>query len=332
MIIAVNDSSQVSVARRATSSLARGLLFDEEGTSRSALLATELATNLLKHAGGGEMLLGQYQDAGRKGLELIALDKGPGIDDLPKAMEDGHSTAGGMGGGLGAIRRQSDNFAFYSKHGLGTAVMVRVHDRKKPSPRAVPGPRVALGAAAAPLAGEGVSGDDWAFAATRQGPTLMSVDGSGHGTFANAAAAAAVAAFGTHAEQDCPRLVEQMHLALKPTRGGAVAVARVDVANGLLRFVGVGNIAALLLSEGKTQRMVSHNGVLGLAVPRIREFTYPFTGVATVILHSDGLSSRWDLASYPGLSVSHPSLIAAVLFRDHRRGRDDAAIAVMRVG
>lgn len=332
MLIAVNDSSQVSAARRATSSLARELTFDEEGTGRGALLATELATNLLKHAGGGEILLDRYQEAGRTGLQLLALDRGPGIADLAKAMRDGYSTAGGMGGGLGAIRRQADDFAFYSRPGLGTVVMVRLHDRGRPAPASPQGPAVVLGAAAAPLAGESVSGDDWAFAAASSGPTLMSVDGSGHGSYAKAAALAAVAAFQNNAEKECPRLVELIDMALRPTRGGAVAVARLDRPSGLVRFVGVGNIVAVLLNGGKQQRMVSHNGVLGHAVPRIREFTYPFEGVATVILHSDGLSPRWDLAAYPGLAVSHPSLIAAVLFRDHRRGRDDASIVVMRVG
>jgi hypothetical protein len=49
-----------------------------------------------------------------------------------------------------------------------------------------------------------------------------------------------------------------------------------------------------------------------------------------IILHSDGIASRWDIAAYPGLAVQHPSLIAGVLLRDHRRGRDDAAAVAMR--
>src|SRR5262249_41951060 len=153
-------------------------------------------------------------------------------------------------------------FAFYSRPGLGTVVMVRLHGASRPAPAVPQGPAVVLGAAAAPLTGETVSGDDWAFAAASPGPTLMSVDGSGHGSYANAAALTAVTAFQSNAEKECPRLVELIHLALKPTRGGALAVARLDPTSGVVRFVGVGNIVAVLLSEGRQQRMVSHNGVL----------------------------------------------------------------------
>jgi len=108
-------------------------------------------------------------------------------------------------------------------------------------------------------------------------------------------------------------------------------VVRVDQAQRLVRYVGVGNIAGAVVSQGVVRRMVSHNGTAGHIAPRIREFTYPWSGSATIILHSDGLSSKWDLDAYPGLATSHPSLIAGVLFRDYRRGNDDASIAVMRV-
>jgi anti-sigma regulatory factor (Ser/Thr protein kinase) len=330
MLVTLSDSSEVAAARRAANSRAQDLGFDEQTAGRSALVATELATNLLKHAGRGQILLDPYRDSTGSGLEILSLDKGPGIADLGRAMADGYSTAGSMGTGLGAVRRQTDEFAVYSRPSLGTVIMARIRDGK-PVPAPTP-PIVFLGAVVAPVAGQSVSGDRWGFASPPLGPTLMAVDGSGHGPQAEAAADAAIAAFERHAAEDCVPLIESLHRALAPTRGGAVAVARIDSAKGMLRFVGVGNIAGVLVSEGKLQRMVSHNGVLGHIAPRIREFTYPFKGGVTLLMHSDGLSSKWDLESYPGLGVSHPSLIAGVLFRDHRRERDDASVVVMRVG
>ena len=98
----------------------------------------------------------------------------------------------------------------------------------------------------------------------------------------------------------------------------------------MVRFVGVGNIGAVLANGGEARRMASYNGTAGHVAPRIREFTYPFTGRPLVILHSDGLSARWEIDAYPGLAASHPSLVAGVLFRDHRRGRDDATVVAMR--
>ena len=117
---------------------------------------------------------------------------------------------------------------------------------------------------------------------------------------------------------------------LPPTRGAAVAVARIDAAAQVVRFVGVGNISALLVQPAGARHMVSHNGTAGHVAPRIREFTYEFTSDPLVILHSDGLATRWDIAAYPGLTAQHPSLIAGVLLRDHRRSRDDASVVAMR--
>lgn len=326
MLVRVSDSSEVSAARRATTSLAQGLGLDEQATGRAALVVTELATNLLKHGGGGQILLDRYRDAGGSGLELQSLDKGPGIADLGRAMTDGYSSVGSMGTGLGAIRRQSDDFAVYSRPGQGTAIVARIRDPAGPS-----FPAVIIGVALIPLAGEPVSGDSWAFAGPEAGPTLMAIDGSGHGSQAETAARAAAAAFERNAAKGCVTLLEAMHGALASTRGGAVAVARIDRQAGQLRYAGVGNISGAMVCEGRLQRMVSHNGVLGHIVPRIREFTYPCKGEVTVILHSDGVSARWDLETYPGLAVAHPSLIAGVLLRDFGRARDDACVVVMRV-
>jgi hypothetical protein len=109
-----------------------------------------------------------------------------------------------------------------------------------------------------------------------------------------------------------------------------VAVARIDEAARTVRYVGVGNICGVLVTAAGARHMVSHNGTAGHIAPRIREFTYDFTGNPLVILHSDGLTGRWDLAAYPGLASQHPSLIAGVLLRDHRRARDDASVVAMR--
>ena len=158
----------------------------------------------------------------------------------------------------------------------------------------------------------------------------MLVDGSGHGVEAARAAETAIRTFAQHADGSCEEIVERLHRALAPTRGAAVAVARIDATARVVRFVGVGNVSAVLVNEGNTRHMISHNGTAGHVAPRIREFVYDWTVDPLVILHSDGLTSRWDLAAYPGLTVQHPSLVAGVLLRDHRRGRDDASVVAMR--
>ncbi len=188
-----------------------------------------------------------------------------------------------------------------------------------------------VGAVLAPYPGEQVCGDNWSFSQTQAGPTLLLADGAGHGVEAARAAEAA--------DPDVCRPMPTVHVrkslsalhrALGATRGAAVAVARIDMAARTVRFVGVGNISAILVHSGGARHMVSHNGTAGHVAPRIREFTYEFDAEPLVILHSDGLATRWDIAAYPGLTVQHPSLVAGVLLRDHRRGRDDASVVAMR--
>jgi anti-sigma regulatory factor (Ser/Thr protein kinase) len=327
VITAVSDQSHVGEARRVAGELARNGGANETQRARAALIATEMATNILKHARGeGMIAMDRFQDALGAGVELLAIDKGPGIADLQASLADGYSTAGSPGTGLGAISRQADLFGVYSRPGLGTVIQARLVDG--PPSKIASG--TDIGVVAATYPGETVCGDRWAFDANGRGRTLLVADGSGHGLQAARAADLATKIFSEHGGEDCVSLVERMHRGLAPTRGAALAVARIDLDEAVIRFVGVGNIAGAVVAGADARQMVSHNGTAGHVAPRIREFTYPFATASCVIMHSDGLSNRWRIGDYPGLAACHPSLIAAVLFRDFRRGRDDATIVVMR--
>jgi anti-sigma regulatory factor (Ser/Thr protein kinase) len=327
VITSVSDQSHVGEARRAAVELARKGGANETQSGRAALIATEMATNILKHArGDGVIAVDRFHDAQGTGVELLAIDKGPGINDLQASLADGYSTAGSPGTGLGAIARQADLFGAYSRPGLGTVIQARIVEALP----AAHAPATDLGVVAATYPGETVCGDRWAFASNGRGRTLLIADGSGHGAHAAHAAELAATIFSEHATDDCVSLAERMHRGLAPSRGAALAVARVDAGELLIRFVGIGNIAGAVVTGAETRQMVSHNGTAGHVAPRIREFTYSYVGTPCIIMHSDGLSGRWRMTDYPGLAACHPSLIAAVLFRDFRRGRDDATIVVMR--
>ncbi len=325
MFTEVSDSSQVAQARRLIGDLALVLGFPRERIDQIAIVVTELATNLVKHGAGGHIHARQFDDAGGAGLEVLALDRGKGMADVGRCMEDGYSTAGSPGNGLGAIGRLADDVQVYSRSELGSAIMVRILQRPANNRHGAQ-----LGAVLAPYPGEQVCGDNWSFMQSKAGPTIMLVDGSGHGVEAARAAKIATEIFASDAAAPCETIVAAMHSALAPTRGAVVGVARIDTAARVVRFVGIGNIAARLILSGESRHMVSHNGTVGHVAPRIREFTYEYTGAPLVILHSDGLTTRWSHAAYPGLAGQHPSLIAGVLLRDHRRGRDDASVVAMR--
>lgn len=327
--IPVLEQSQVAEARRRTAAVAASVGFDDGDAGRAALVATELATNLLKHAGGGEMLVGAFEDEAGAGVDVLSLDKGPGMADLRASQEDGRSTAGSSGTGLGAIRRQSERFELVSWPGKGTVVLARLRRGRAadPAPAAF-----SWGGLAVPLEGEEACGDAWcARALGDEGDGfLMLVDGLGHGPMAAAAAHAALGLFDRRDERDPVVLLERLHAALRPTRGAAISLARVDADADTVVFAGVGNVAGVLASPTGGRRMISHNGTVGHVMRRVQAFDHPLPRGGLVVLASDGIATSWSLDGYPGLIEAHPLIVAAVILRDFRRPRDDAAVLVAR--
>ena len=326
-IATVEDSSHVGEVRRLASGMARLSGFDEEDEGRVAVVVSELATNLVKHATGGVLLL---RSLGGEGLEILSLDRGPGIADLAASLNDGFSTAATAGNGLGAVRRMAGEFDIYSHAPSGTAVLARMRPRSASARAAA---ALAVGAVCIPHPGESVSGDDWDVRATARGCQVMVADGLGHGPLAREAASSALSVFRTAARDAPPtRVVDDCHAALRATRGAALAVADIDVAGRSLRYAGVGNIAASLFdgSGRGVQHAVSQNGTAGLGTVRSREFTYSWAPDSILVMASDGIQTRWSLSEHRGLASRDPSIIAAVLFRDHTRGRDDATVVVVK--
>jgi len=323
--VGVTDASGVSAARRRAAELTQGAGFGETEAGRIALVVTEAATNLVKHGAGGEILLQAVSTASVAGLEMLALDRGRGIPNVTEALRDGYSTAGSPGTGLGAMTRQADVCDIYSVVAKGTAVLAQVWAAQV---RQNGRERIRVGAACAPGFGEDVSGDGWQVIRRHGCVTILVVDGLGHGPVAATARREAVGIFRGSAAPGPAQLVAAIHAGLRGTRGAAVAVAEIDPDRGDLRFCGLGNIGAVVLADGEARHLVSYNGTAGHAARKIDEFTYPWPANAVLVQHTDGLTSRWTLEAYPGLTARHPSLVAGVLYRDFKRGRDDVAVVV----
>jgi anti-sigma regulatory factor (Ser/Thr protein kinase) len=322
----VTDPSQVGEARRAAGSLARRLGFKEEEAGKLALVVTEAANNLVKHAREGEILLCALEVNGAAGVEVLALDRGPGMDPV-RCLRDGYSTAGTPGTGLGAITRLANVFDIHSATS-GTALLARVWSGGR-APAETGGAET--GAVSVPMAGEEVCGDAWAVQEAPGGRQLFLVaDGLGHGPLAAEAAREAVRLFRANSGLEPGQILQAIHAGLRATRGAAVALAAVDFQAERVCYAGVGNITGTVVSSGETQSMVSHNGIVGHQLYKVQEFAYPFPRGALLVLHSDGMTGRWRLDPYPGLVNRSPSLLAGVLYRDFKRGRDDATVLVTR--
>ena len=329
LVVPVVHASDAGEVRRQATALAESLGLDETDRGRVALVATELGTNLVKHAGGhGKMLLRGLVDEGT-GVELLSIDSGPGFD-VDRSLRDGFSSMGTRGVGLGAVRRTSDLFDAWSAHGRGSVLVSRVLVRGR-QVAASAGIQVAAGAICVPIAGEPVSGDRWGTQRVGGRFRLIVADGLGHGAPAAVAAWTAVQAFQAGAGSPLKELLESVHQALPATRGAAVAIAELDGYGGQLRFGGLGNVSATLIQE-KRCGLASVNGTAGAASVgwRVKVYEYPLAPGALLVLHSDGLSTRWSLDGTPELRTKHPSLLCGLLFREHLRPRDDATVFAVR--
>jgi anti-sigma regulatory factor (Ser/Thr protein kinase) len=324
--ITITESSQTGEARRVAIALATRLGFQETERGKVGIVVTEIASNLIQHGQGGVLLLRLIEHDSAIGIEVLSLDKGRGMVDVDECLQDGFSTAGTLGNGLGAIRRLSGLCEIYSVPNQGTALLAHLWSTSAPHP---PEKTLEIGAICLPKRGEEVSGDAWACQVDHCRSLLLVVDGLGHGPAAASAASQAVRIFQEH-NRSPGAIVEAAHAALRSTRGAALAIAEIDFEQQSVRFAGIGNIAASIFSLTERHHLLSHNGTVGHEIRKIQEFSYPWYGNGLLIMHSDGLDSKWQLDRYPGLSQKHPSLIAGVLYRDFNRERDDVTVLVAK--
>lgn len=323
VFLAVDDPATAGGVRRVAVGLGAEAGLDEHALGNLAIVATEVATNLARHAVGGVVLLRLCRSGDRAGVEIVATDTGPGMADVDFSSGDGRSTAGTLGIGLGAIRRLTTACDIYSRPGAGTVLAASVWAAPAP-------PLPWFAGVCRPIDGEGVCGDGYAVREVDGRRQVMLCDGLGHGPLAAAAARAIVGAF-ADAPAGGPRSVlDHLHARARPTRGAVAAVAELDVEAGVVRFAGTGNVAATVGHAADRRVMVSLPGIVGQHRHDPREFEYPLSEGDLVVLHSDGLTDRWHFDSYPGLVSRPPLVVAATLLRDAGRRRDDAAVLVVR--
>lgn len=315
------DPSHAGEARRAAVDCASSIGMDEVDRGNVAIAVTELATNLLKHAKQGRIVCESVSHGDAYGVRILSLDKGPGIRDVAEALRDGYSTYGSSGNGLGAVRRLASVFDVFSIPGHGSCVLAEFWIPKTRSDRAF-----SMGVISLPIRGESVCGDGWGTLVTADRSFFMVVDGLGHGTFAAEAAREAERVLAESNSTSASTILRDFHDALKKTRGAAAAIAEISKEKRTLTYAGVGNISATVIDTKSRRGIASHNGTLGHQLHKIQEFTVPWNEDSVLIMHSDGLGSKWDLNHYPGLARKHPSIIAAVLYRDFQRERDDVTV------
>ncbi len=325
--IPVLEESQVGFARRRVVEICQRIGGDEMFCGKAAIVVTEMARNLVQHGRGGEIIVREVATALSSSLELLALDRGPGMRNVGECLRDGFSSAGTAGTGLGAIKRLSDRCEVFSHPARGTVIWSSLLPVPGTSPAA---PSFETSGISIPVEREEVCGDAWEVIETAGVLRAMVVDGLGHGPFAGEAAREAIVVFRSHPKMGLASTLKLIDQALIKTRGAAGAIVELCPAKGQVTAAGVGNISMRLLNNGESKSFGCDNGTLGTGLPRIREVTEPWRPGSVLVMHSDGLKGHWTHDEYPGLSRRHPGLVAGLLYRDFRRERDDVTVMVAR--
>ncbi|MER7112485.1 SpoIIE family protein phosphatase [Streptomyces sp. NPDC000229] len=318
--VPLDHHSAVQVAADQARALARRCGMTGSLPEQAAVLASELASNIDKHARGGALYL---QPAPlRGGVDIIAADHGPGIADIPLSLTDGYSTADTLGAGLGAVNRIATRFTIRSspQHGtLAHAFLAQPNGAQRPHPDA--------GALCLSAPREADCGDGYAITRHGHTHTALVVDGLGHGPHAAEAAHQALRAFHAHAQAPLTDILHALHTALRPTRGAAAAALRMHANRA--EYCGIGNIRATAHSvHGIHSQHTGQAGILGHHAPAPRVQHVDLHDATSLIVHTDGIDHRWTHT--PSAAQLHlpPSLLATHLAHTHRRYRDDATVLV----
>ncbi|WP_294825145.1 SpoIIE family protein phosphatase [uncultured Flavobacterium sp.] len=325
----IDDRSYVSYIKREIHNLVTGAGFSQQKIGEVDIVISELTSNLIKFAGEGELLYRISADSRGEFLEAYCLDNGNGIKDLPKMLLDGMSSSTTLGQGLGAINRLSDSSSIYTNPGWGTILYSKIYknDGLQQMPDAVD-----FGALQVCCPGEAVCGDGFSTKKIGNGVQFLMGDGLGHGINAHEAAMAAVKAFKGCRETSPTEVLRHIHENVKKTRGLVATVAYLDYTAKKWHMCGVGNISTVLFTGlyGKTH--TPYNGIVGMNIPRtLNDTVMDLERYQTLVMHSDGLRSRWNLANLPGVLKHDSHVIAAALYKDNARFSDDMSVLVAKI-
>ncbi len=326
----IDEISQVGEARRFALVLCAELDFEEVQKGRVGIIVNELGNNLIRYAQKSQLIFRKFTSGDLVGIEILSIDSGPGMDEYI-AIKDGYSTGTTPGTGLGSVKRQSDLFDIYSHREKGTVIVSRVFSKRAlnyTNQSMMADDSIEVGAINCPYKGEQVSGDSWLVQQTEMGLAVIVADGLGHGPLANVASTKAIRTFKDDLQSPLDHQMNHISNDLKGTRGAAVFILL--TAADSISYSGVGNISAFIQEPTKAKNLSSQNGTAGIRIGSVRVNSEEWGINNYLILHSDGLTNKWNLNSYPGIYGKHPSIIAAVLFRDCNRFTDDSAIVVIR--
>lgn len=326
---AANDRSYFSLLKKEIHRRAQEAGISAIRLNELDLVVAEMTSNLFKYSDDGEILLGVFNSDGAPYIELISIDNGPGMSNASRVLQDGFSTSNTMGIGLGSMKRLSDTFELYSQVGWGTIVLSRIYNE----PESIKSKNeITLRPIVVAKPGETKSGDGFVIKRTDKYFKIMLADGLGHGPEANKAVNEAAAAFKVFPDQSPTETLRFIHGQIKKTRGAVISIICYDFGTKTWSLAGIGNIAAKMLSPTSFRNHMSYNGIVGHNIPgSMNDTQYHADEFNEVILCSDGIKTRWDLAKYPQIYKYDLSILAAAIYKDHARRNDDMSVVIAKI-
>ena len=326
-----SDRSYFSIIKKAINLQAEEAGFPANRLADLDLVVSEMTSNLHKYATDGEILAGLFEESGNQYIELISIDRGPGMNYPHKMVENGVSTSGTLGLGLGSIKRLSDKFDIYSLKGWGTILLSRIY-KKKPDPRSGLAALLDVRPLVITMPGEQKSGDGSYYKITDQYFKLLVADGLGHGQEANYAVNEAINAFRSCPYHSPTEILKYIHNCIKQTRGIVATAVVFDFNSKKWKIAGVGNITARMSNFLEIKNQMSYNGIIGHNMPPVMaDMEIALENFHQITLCSDGLNSRWEWTKFPGINRCDLSIQAAAIYKDFARQTDDMSVIMAKI-
>jgi anti-sigma regulatory factor (Ser/Thr protein kinase) len=323
----IRDKTDCAMAQTAARQAAERIGFPEVPAEEIALVAAELASNLMRHAGKGTFTLTPLGAGDYQGLQLESVDEGPGISDVGLAFADRYSTAGSLGYGLGTVNRLMDEVDVSSAPGSGTRIVCRRW--KARTTEHLSEPDWEVGAATRSRRHARANGD--AVVMCKSGGKLLAgvIDGLGHGEPAMQAAMAARQYVKSHSGQPLASIFAGTSLACGATRGVVMALARFD-SPLKLSFATVGNIACRAWCGSEKMQFLVQRGILCRSDPKVVVHEIAWRPEWLLVMHSDGVRDQWHWQDLPAIQHDSAPAVARRILSSFATDEDDASVMAVR--
>jgi anti-sigma regulatory factor (Ser/Thr protein kinase) len=328
LTISITSPAEIATTGEAAGKFVAKLGFSSSDCKEIAIVATELASNLLKHAEKGSIVFTALQAGERIGVQVESKDSGPGIPDAEQALVDGYSTAGSLGIGLGTVNRLMDELMINPGMPNGTSVVCRRWLRLPGGP--LFGQKLEVGAATRSYKQQPENGDALVIRQWEDNALLGVIDGLGHGQFAQKAAQAARHYVDKHFDQDLKHLFRGAARACSATRGVVMALAHFTLSRRTFSVASVGNVEVVAIDGPQMTRIMPRRGVVGFNAPPPLLEERPWNQDSVLVMHTDGLKSRWHPDDFPGFRTDAPDVLARRLLTTLGKMEDDATVLIAR--